>query len=723
MENLEQNGNKKQILSKIFKYTITAIVFIIITICIVAEYRKDSQRDDSLTEKIFDLELGETYEHVISRIGKPYAESNDAIEYFRENTRNPEKTIYFRILFTDGKITEILCDTQYDTSISEKDTKKIMNYTVQQPYIAFDNNSCEIIYSSVYRDMSFYKGRAIAESTVEDREYSLKPVEVKWYDLWGCEYIENASVLEEDNIFYGTNCYVEKNSLNILKNNYHLESYDVQNSQPIYNFNISSNLTNITLDNQYIKDSTQDILINYEGSLTDWCNIEYKTISNLYDLYLQGELLREISTTEGISTIKDNAFANCKSLTRININGNTSVINQNAFKNCINLSQANLKSNISLIEKSIFEGCISLKELTLPFVGEKSDCSGNTFFAYIFGAENYAHSDDYVPRSLEKIAILGGQLSPYAFANCTNVLQIYLPNTADTIPEYSFAGCKRLRYIDIPEGVNTIDNAFGGCYSLISLTIPSSVTKILNKPFLLPIKLIEIVNKSATNIRIYDTRAKNICTDTDGSKIIKSNDFVFYNDENNYICMGYEGTEENIVMPEYIDGQSYEINKYAFAYNNIIKSIILSDNISKIGDNSFEGCTQLQKIKLNDNLQYIGFSAFENCSALTSLKIPQNISSLESRTFYNCLSLEYIIIPTSLTVIYNGVFTNCNNLKKIFYENNAENFKKIYIAPSDFSGTNEQFINATKYYYYLSESDITEDLWKYNDNGEVQIIS
>ena len=83
-----------------------------------------------------------------------------------------------------------------------------MNYTVQQPYIAFDNNSCEIIYSSVYRDMSFYKGRAIAESTVEDREYSLKPVEVKWYDLWGCEYIENASVLEEDNIFYGTNCYV-----------------------------------------------------------------------------------------------------------------------------------------------------------------------------------------------------------------------------------------------------------------------------------------------------------------------------------------------------------------------------------------------------------------------------------------------------------------------------------------------------------------------------------
>lgn len=720
MKKTELPIDKKEIRAKYINRTFMAIIVIIFAIFVIIEYHNDSKAENSLTERVFALEIGQSYDEAVSLLGKPDKEEDNCIEYFRDNTINTEKTLYCRLKFSDNKITEILCDTQYDTDISEAETKKVMNFTAEKSCIGFDKNYCDVIFESVYRDRSFYKAIVSAKSNT-DREFSLSPVDIVWYDLWEIEYADVADVIQEENVIYGTNCYIKDNMFVILRNNYSIENFDKSDSQ--HNFYLNDCLTEIRLNEQYISSDTSKINLYYEGNVDDWCRLENYHIPCLYDLYLDGTLLKNISLTENNHIIKENAFANCLSLEKIDLSNNVSQIKQNAFYNCINLVDIYIGSNVKSIEKGAFNGCTSAQQITLPFVGENSDGSGNTYFSHIFGADDYIESSDKVPASLKTVNIIGGSLYPHSFANCTNIISINLPNSATFIPEYLFAGCHRLRYIYIPEGVNTIDNAFGGCYSLISLTIPSSVTKILNKPFLLPIKLIEIVNKSATNIRISDTRAKNICTDTDDSKIIKSNDFVFYNDENNYICMGYEGTEENIVMPEYIDGQSYEIYKYAFAYNNIIKSIILSDNISKIGDNSFEGCTQLQKIKLNDNLQYIGFSAFENCSALTSLKIPQNISSLESRTFYNCLSLEYIIIPTSLTVIYNGVFTNCNNLKKIFYENNAENFKKIYIAPTDFSGTNEQFINATKYYYYLSESEISEDLWKYNDIGEVQIIS
>ena len=94
------------------------------------------------------------------------------------------------------------------------------------------------------------------------------------------------------------------------------------------------------------------------------------------------------------------------------------------------------------------------------------------------------------------------KIGKYAFAGCTNLTSVTIPNsvvsignsafyrcsslTSVTIPEflkiiedYTFSRCSALTSITIPEGVTSLESAaFSGCRSLTSITIPSTVNRI-----------------------------------------------------------------------------------------------------------------------------------------------------------------------------------------------------------------------------------------------------
>lgn len=74
------------------------------------------------------------------------------------------------------------------------------------------------------------------------------------------------------------------------------------------------------------------------------------------------------------------------------------------------------------------------------------------------------------------------QIGQYAFKDCSNMTNIILPNNLTNIGEEAFNGCSSLTKINIPKSMTTINKwAFSGC-GLTSVDIPDHVMKINDYP-------------------------------------------------------------------------------------------------------------------------------------------------------------------------------------------------------------------------------------------------
>ncbi len=90
------------------------------------------------------------------------------------------------------------------------------------------------------------------------------------------------------------------------------------------------------------------------------------------------------------------------------------------------------------------------------------------------------------------------------------------------------------------------------------------------------------------------------------------------------------------------------IGEYAFRNCSSLTEIIISGDISVIGDGTFTGCTSLSSVSLPDNITSIGVSAFQNCASLTSIVIPAQVESIDDYAFSGCSNLSPSAFPTAL---------------------------------------------------------------------------
>jgi hypothetical protein len=78
----------------------------------------------------------------------------------------------------------------------------------------------------------------------------------------------------------------------------------------------------------------------------------------------------------------------------------------------------------------------------------------------------------FIPDSVTSIC--GG-----AFSGCTSLSSVVIPNSVTRIGIGSFEGCTSLSSVTIPDSVTNIEHfAFWGCTNLSSVTISSSITEI-----------------------------------------------------------------------------------------------------------------------------------------------------------------------------------------------------------------------------------------------------
>lgn len=101
------------------------------------------------------------------------------------------------------------------------------------------------------------------------------------------------------------------------------------------------------------------------------------------------------------------------------------------------------------------------------------------------------------------------------------------------------------------------------------------------------------------------------------------------------------------------------------AFQSGIKTVIIGDNVTTIGERAFAACNALQNVTLGSCVQTIEVSAFGTCQALQSISFPASVTTIGKRAFLNCRVLQNVSFSDGLTAIGEGAFSNCVVLQSI----------------------------------------------------------
>jgi hypothetical protein len=357
---------------------------------------------------------------------------------------------------------------------------------------------------------------------------------------------------------------------------------------------------------------------------------------------------------EGTKTIADDAFKRCSDLTRVGIPNSVTNIGDSAFNACSSLTSVTIPNSVTSIGEWAFAYCSSLTSITIPNsvtgIGKEAfaHCSNlasvtigggvTSIGAWVF--DDTAYYDDesnwtdgvlyignYLIEAEKKITgaytIKAGTktIADDAFSGCDSLTSITIPNSVTNIGEETFYYCDSLTSITIPNSVTGIGKeAFAYCSNLTSVTIGSGVTSIGNYVFL------------------YCSSLKKIDVAEDNS-IYSSIDGVLFNKAKTTLLCYPAGKE----------GESYAI----------------PNSVTSIGNSAFEGCGYLKNVTIPDSVTNIRYYAFKDCSGLTSVKIPDSVTSILTYAFENCSALESVTIPDNVTTIGQKAFSGCSSLTSV----------------------------------------------------------
>ena len=96
-----------------------------------------------------------------------------------------------------------------------------------------------------------------------------------------------------------------------------------------------------------------------------------------------------------------------------------------------------------------------------------------------------------------------------------------------------------------------------------------------------------------------------------------------------------------------------------------LESVSLPASLTKILDQSFNGCSLLTSVEIPESVTYIGTYAFAGCSSLKSIKIPEGMTFIMGNAFCSCSGLEKVEFPSSLQYVGPHSFSGCESLTSI----------------------------------------------------------
>ena len=174
--------------------------------------------------------------------------------------------------------------------------------------------------------------------------------------------------------------------------------------------------------------------------------------------------LTSLEIPNSVTKIGYYAFEGCTSLTSLEIPNSVTTIGEGAFEGCTSLTSLEIPNSVTTIGKTAFAGCIGLSSITIPNevrILENGTFKGCTKLQKVILSNN-----------LESIGVdsnVMGEVGP--FYDCTSLVSLHLPNSLTYIGPTSFYNCISLTSINIPENVNKIETHRGTFSKISSLSI------------------------------------------------------------------------------------------------------------------------------------------------------------------------------------------------------------------------------------------------------------
>ena len=276
--------------------------------------------------------------------------------------------------------------------------------------------------------------------------------------------------------------------------------------------------------------------------------------------------------------------------------------------------------------------------------------------------------------------VIGNQ----AFDGCSSLTSLTLPSSVTSIGSSAFSGCSGLTSLTLPSSVTSIEwSAFSGCSGLTSLTLPSSVTSIGGSAF---------------------SGCSGLTSLTLPSSVTEIGESAFSG------CSGLT----SLTLPSSVTS----IGSSAFSGCSGLTSLTLPSSVTEIGWYAFSGCSGLTSLTLPSSVSSIGSFAFSGCSGLTSLTLPSCVTSIGESAFRGCSSLASLTLPSSVTSIGKSAFEGCSGLTSIYVSWESP----LSIDASTFKDANtEKCIlyvpNGTYDDYWISNWGIFENIVEYDATG------
>lgn len=185
-----------------------------------------------------------------------------------------------------------------------------------------------------------------------------------------------------------------------------------------YAFHNCENLRKITIGNGVTKigscafSNCKKLQGVYITDLAAWCGIsfDYGSDNPTYyagNLYVNGELVKDLVIPDGVTSIGEHAFISCDSITSVTIPDSVTSVGRYAFSYCTALTSVTLGSGMTTISSHMFSDCKNLFNVTIP--------------------ESVTTIEDY------------------AFYYCSSLPLIIIPDSVTYIGEYAFYGCNELK--------------------------------------------------------------------------------------------------------------------------------------------------------------------------------------------------------------------------------------------------------------------------------------